>query len=89
MDFIQDNIINLVIFLPLLGALIVFWLPEDEKDLIRRLAFAWSFIPLALVLVMWFSYDRVDAGYQFQYFGEWFPSIGSNYHVGIDGIKPS
>jgi NADH:ubiquinone oxidoreductase subunit 4 (subunit M) len=46
MDFIQNNILNLVIFLPLLGALIIFWLPEDEKPLIRRLAFVWSLLPL-------------------------------------------
>jgi NADH-quinone oxidoreductase subunit M len=87
MDFIQDNILNLVIFFPLLGALIIFWLPEDEKTLIRRLAFAWSLIPLVLTLIMWFSYDRVDAGFQFVKQAEWFPAIGATYHIGIDGIS--
>lgn len=87
MDFIQDNIINFVVFLPLIGALIVFWLPEDEKPLIRRLAFAWSFIPLILVIIMWLTYDRVDAGFQFEAFAEWFPTIGANYHMGVDGIS--
>ncbi|MCB8944981.1 MAG: NADH-quinone oxidoreductase subunit M [Ardenticatenaceae bacterium] len=89
MDFIQDNILSLVIFFPLLGALIIFWLPEDEKNLIRRLALAWSIVPLLLVLIMWFNYDRVDAGFQFVKQAEWFPALGSSYHVGIDGISLS
>ena len=89
MDFLQDNILSLVIFFPLVSALIIFWLPEDEKNLIRRLALALSIVPLVLVLIMWFNYDRVDAGFQFIAQAEWFPAIGSSYHVGIDGISLS
>jgi NADH-quinone oxidoreductase subunit M len=89
MDFLQDNLLNLVIFFPLLAALIVFLLPEDEKELIRRMALGLSLVPLGLVLIMWFTYDRYDAGIQFAVFAEWFPAIGSNYHMGIDGISLS
>ncbi len=87
MDFIQANILNITIFFPLLAALIILMLPEDEKNLIRRLALFFSLVPLVLVLVMWFTYDRAAADMQFMYFAEWFPSIGANYHVGIDGIS--
>jgi NADH-quinone oxidoreductase subunit M len=86
MDFIQDNLLNLVIFFPLLAAGVVFLIPSDAKQTIRWLAFILSMVPLALVLVMWFSYDRVDAGFQFVSIAEWFPTIGAGYHVGIDGI---
>jgi NADH-quinone oxidoreductase subunit M len=89
MDFLQDNLLNLVIFFPLLAALIVFLLPEDEKELIRRMALGLSLVPLGLVLIMWFTYDRYDAGIQFAVFAEWFPSIGSSFHIGIDGISLS
>ncbi|MFO7538431.1 MAG: NADH-quinone oxidoreductase subunit M [Chloroflexota bacterium] len=87
MDFIQANILNITIFFPLLAALIILMLPEDEKNLIRRLTLVFSLVPLVLVLVMWFTYDRTLADMQFQFFAEWFPSIGANYHVGIDGIS--
>jgi NADH-quinone oxidoreductase subunit M len=89
MDFIQNNLLNIVIFLPALAALVIFLLPEDEKNLIRRLAFVLSLAPLALVLVLWFSYDRFAAGIQFEVLAPWFPSIGASYHVGIDGISLS
>ena len=87
MDFIQDNLLNLIIFFPAVAALIVFLMPEDEKNLIRRLALVLSLVPIVLVLIMWFNYDRVAADIQFEVFAEWFPAIGANYHMGIDGIS--
>ncbi len=87
MDFIQDNLLNLIIFFPAAAALLIFLLPEDEKNLIRRMSFVLSLVPIALVLLMWFNYDRVAADIQFEVFAEWFPAIGANYHMGIDGIS--
>ncbi len=87
MDFIQDNLLNLVIFFPLLASFLIFLLPGDAKRTIRWLALILSLVPLALVLVMWFNYDRVDAGIQFETVAQWFPTIGAGYHVGIDGIS--
>ncbi|MCA9997696.1 MAG: Fe-S-binding domain-containing protein, partial [Anaerolineales bacterium] len=90
MDFIQDNLLNLIVFFPLLSALIVFVLPEDEKNLIRRLALVLSLVPLVLVLIMWFTYNaqyRFAGGFAFEVQAEWFPAIGASYHMGIDGIS--
>ena len=87
MDFLTDNLLNLILFSPIVAALILLMLPDDEKTLIRRLAFVFSLVPLALAIVLWVNYDRVDAGFQFQIMAEWFPSIGSSYHLGVDGIS--
>ncbi len=87
MDFIQDNLLNLIIFFPTLAALVIFLLPEDEKNLIRRLALVLSLVPIVLVLIMWFNYDRVAADIQFEVVADWFPAIGASYHLGIDGIS--
>jgi NADH-quinone oxidoreductase subunit M len=87
MEFVQDNILNLVIFSPLLASFVVLLLPGDAKNAVRRLALVFSLVPLLLVLTMWFTYDRFDAGIQFEYVHEWFPALGSSYHVGVDGIS--
>ena len=87
MDFIQENLLNLIVFFPALAAFVVFLMPEDEKNLIRRLAFVLSLVPIVLVLIMWFNYDRVAADIQFEVVAEWFPAIGASYHMGIDGIS--
>jgi len=87
MDFLDTNLLVLIVFSPLAAALVIFLLPADEKNLIRRLALAFSFVPLLLGLVAWFSFDRVNPGMQFQVQAEWFPAIGSSFHMGLDGIS--
>ncbi|MEJ2749084.1 MAG: Fe-S-binding domain-containing protein, partial [Anaerolineae bacterium] len=87
MDFIQHNLLTVTVFFPLLAGLLIFLVPEDEKTLVRRLAFALSLVPLVLVMVMWFNYDRVSADLQFEVVAQWFPAIGSSFHMGIDGIS--
>lgn len=79
MDFLQSNLLSLLIFSPLAAALVLFLLPDDEKVLIRRLALAFSLVPLALALFTWFSFDRVNAGIQFTVQAPWFPAIGSSF----------
>ena len=87
MDFIQDNLLTVTVFFPLLAGFVIFLLPEDEKTLIRRLSLVLSLAPLILVMVMWFNYDRFTADLQFEVVAEWFPAIGSSFHMGIDGIS--
>ena len=87
MDVILNNLLILTVFFPLASALVIFVLPDDAKNTIKRLALLFSLVPLVLVLVMWFNYDRIDAGMQFQTMVNWFPSIGSSFHIGVDGIS--
>ena len=35
---------------------------------------------------MWFNFDT-GGGFQFEEQYDWFPQIGSSYHVGVDGIS--
>jgi NADH-quinone oxidoreductase subunit M len=89
MDVILNNILIITIFFPVVASLVIFVLPDDAKWTIRRLALAFSIVPLILVLIMWFNYDRVDAGMQYVTIARWFPSIGSSFHIGVDGISLS
>ncbi|MCK5922019.1 MAG: hypothetical protein KAG66_13835, partial [Methylococcales bacterium] len=82
-----DNILTITIFAPLVFGLIVFMLPDDEKTLIRRVAFALSLVVLALVVILWVNYDRSVPSMQFEQNVPWFALLGSNYHVGLDGIS--
>ena len=87
MSFFVDNILTFTILAPLAAALVLFFLPEDDHPLIRRLALLFSLIPLGMVLYMWFTYDRTTPGYQFVDTAPWFEAIGSSYHVALDGIS--
>ncbi|MFT5195833.1 MAG: NADH-quinone oxidoreductase subunit M, partial [Candidatus Promineifilaceae bacterium] len=90
MDWLIDNIVTLTIFVPTILGLIIFMIPEDEVWVIRRTTFIFSLVPLALMLTMWFVWAdsyRIDPTFQFQQQADWFPAIGSSYHVGVDGIS--
>ncbi len=87
MEFILSNILTLILFMPVLAAVIIMILPHDQEDLIRWVAFALSFIPLLLSIVLWLNFDPGKAGFQFEQKVIWYPPINSSFHVGVDGIS--
>ena len=90
MDWLIENIVTLTIFVPTILGIVVFLIPDDEVWVIRRVSFVFSLVPLALVLTMWFIWAdsyRIDPTFQFQQQVDWFPAIGSSYHVGVDGVS--
>ncbi|HSH01903.1 MAG TPA: NADH-quinone oxidoreductase subunit M [Anaerolineae bacterium] len=87
-DLTTENLLlNFLIYFPLLAGFVVLLLPSEEKNLIRRLSLIFSLVPMVPVLMLWFAYDRVDAGMQFQMMMPWFETIGANYHIGVDGVS--
>jgi NADH-quinone oxidoreductase subunit M len=88
MDFILDHLLTLITFSPLAAAVIVSLLPSHRPRLIKWAALLLSFIPLALSLILWFNFEQ-GGGFQFVETHDWFPQIGSSYHVGADGISAS
>jgi NADH-quinone oxidoreductase subunit M len=87
MEFISNHILTLILFTPVLSAVVLFLLPEDQKSLLRWTALVLSLIPLALSLALWFGFNRSQPGFQFQEQLNWYPAINSSYHLGVDGIS--
>jgi len=86
-----DYLLTLILFTPLLGALVVLLLPGENKQLVRRVALIGSLIPFALALVAWFGFGsapEVD-GFRYQEQVTWFAAINSSYHLGVDGLSLS
>jgi NADH-quinone oxidoreductase subunit M len=87
MEFILSHLLSLILFSPLLAVLILSLLPGEQHKLIRWVALVLSFIPFAFALVLWFTFDKTQTGFQFQEQAIWYTAIGSSYHVGVDGIS--
>jgi len=87
MDFITTHLLSLILFLPALIALIIFFLPGNEMKLIRWAALIGSLFPLALSLVLWFSFKSNVAGFQFEEQYTWYEAINSTFHLGVDGLS--
>jgi NADH-quinone oxidoreductase subunit M len=87
MDFVTNNLLPLILFAPTLVALLILFLPAGEKKLIRWVALLGSLIPLGYSLFLWFSFEKNTPGFQFEYQTLWYETIGSSFHVGVDGLS--
>ncbi len=84
---LMDNLLSAVIFLPLAGALLLFFLPRENHRLLRNVTFAVTLADFFLSLPVAFLFDGSTAAMQFVQKVPWIPQYGISYHVGVDGIS--
>src|ERR1700729_146220 len=88
----QNHILSIILFTPLVGALILLFVPKENKDAIRWIANFFALggflISLPLVPMFWSQMQSAD---RFKFIegapNNWIPSIGAGYVIGIDGIS--
>ncbi|MDC0233292.1 NADH-quinone oxidoreductase subunit M [Pelagibacteraceae bacterium] len=82
-------ILSITIFLPLLGALVILLIKEDENSVnnIKKVALWTSVGVFLLSLLIWLQFNSSNSGYQFEEKFRWFNDFNFYYHIGIDGIS--
>ena len=78
-------ILSLLLFFPLLGAMIL-WLIQDE-DLLKSSALGIAVLELILAGIVLFHFQPNTAAMQFTERVPWIPPLGISYHVAVDGIS--
>jgi NADH-quinone oxidoreductase subunit M len=86
MNFLDRNILTIVAFLPLAGAILLACIPRRDRD-IRYFALAVSLITLIASLHLPWHYVRGQGGFQFEQNIPWISHPNIHYHLGIDGIS--
>ena len=86
MDFINDYLLSLILFLPAVVALVLLFLPRSELKLLRWTALIGSLFPFALSLWLWSQFKAVG-GFQFVEQYRWYEAINSSLHLGVDGLS--
>jgi len=84
------NYLTTIIFLPVVGAILIAFMPGLSARAIKRIAAIFTFIPLALSILLFCNFDRSlgAAGViQFEEKLSWIPAINAFYHVGVDGLS--
>ena len=79
--------LSAIIFLPVVGAILIAFIPRLSNGLIRRIAACVTLIPLVLSIILFFNFDRSLGAIQFQDKLDWIPAINANYHLGVDGLS--
>ncbi|MDP2920424.1 MAG: NADH-quinone oxidoreductase subunit M [Dehalococcoidia bacterium] len=84
MDF---NYLSAIIFLPIVGAALIAFVPGLTRNWIRGIAFLFTFVAFALAIAVFAQFDRSATGIQFEELVSWIPAINANYHLGVDGLS--
>ena len=79
-------VLSTIVFLPLLGALSIWFLPMPPK-VQRWTAFLTSLVTFFVSLTLWFGFERGTAAFQFQERHNWISDFGISYHLGVDGVS--
>src|SRR5262245_19495367 len=85
-----QQLLNVVLYLPLAGAILCLILPSGRRGLVAKTATAVAALDLLASLPLWFGWESapVDAwGFRFVLDAPWITSLGARYIVGFDGIS--
>ena len=71
---------------PLVGALIVAFVPRREPKLAKIIALLWSLAVLGVAVAAWFAFDPADGGLQLHESYTWIPAWNARFTFAVDGI---
>jgi NADH-quinone oxidoreductase subunit M len=80
-------LLNILIFAPLAGAIVLGFLPKDRIQLPRVAALVITLVTFALSVALLVQFKTGEAGFQFVSHRAWIPQFGVSYTTGIDGVS--
>jgi NADH-quinone oxidoreductase subunit M len=83
----QFPFLSVIVFTPLVAALVILLYKPHKKNAIRITALVAAVFALALAVWVYFGYDKAAAGYQFLEKYSWMPMMGISLHFGVDGMS--
>ena len=87
MTILGIPILSLLIFFPILGAVVLLFINKENGRALRWVTLVIAFIEFFLSLPLFFIFDPQTAGMQFLEDYWWVQSYGISYKLGIDGIS--
>lgn len=87
--FVETNILSLTIFFPVVGVLLLLWLPRRHEAASREVALVVSFATFILSLCLasrYFATAPTD-GFALAVALPWVPELNIYYRLGIDGVS--
>jgi len=87
-DFQYGWLLNLICYLPLVGALaMIFFINKENTRAIKWFATAVAGLDFLVSIPLWFLYRTDGAEFQFATKMDWIPSVGVQYIFGVDGFS--
>ena len=83
----MSNVLTWITFLPMIGVLLILFVPKTSKNLIRIMAAVVTGLQLMLAVWIYLHFDTSTAEFQFREQYSWIPSFNIEYFMGIDGLS--
>jgi NADH-quinone oxidoreductase subunit M len=83
----ESTVLNLILWLPVLGMVALALAPKGTDRAVRGFTFGVMVVQLALTAWLYQRYDSSVAGLQFETRIPWIADWGVYYHVGLDGLN--
>jgi NADH-quinone oxidoreductase subunit M len=80
-------LLNVVLYLPLLGIALIVALPDGQDDRIRSNSFGVMLAQFVIAAFLYLRFDPGVAGLQFETRLPWIADWGVYYHIGLDGYN--
>jgi NADH-quinone oxidoreductase subunit M len=90
MEWFETWGLTIIVFLPLVGALILGLIPRDNEDALKRTGLVATVLAFLASVVLIAQFDFSGGAYntyQFEVDQTWIGAINANYHIGVDGIS--
>ena len=84
----MNGLLSLLIFLPVVGTLVVLFVPRENASVVRWVTTLFAGAEFLLSLPLWtFAGFRKSGDFFFRETHDWIPSLGAKYSLGVDGIS--
>jgi NADH-quinone oxidoreductase subunit M len=83
----MNELIAVLLAVPVLGALVVATLPSLETRLAQGIGLGVAVLEFLISIPLVTGFEVGVAGMQFEHKVPWIPSFGVHYHVGVDGFS--
>lgn len=87
MSFADIHPLSIIVFLPVVGAIIIALLPKTDARTIKRIAALFTFAAFALSVALFCLFDRSNTAVQFQEKYSWISQLNVHYFLGVDGLS--
>ena len=80
-------LLSVIVFLPLLGAIVLAGVPREQANAVRWVALVVMLVTFGISLALYPLFEPALPGMQLSERVAWISSVGIFYHIGVDGIS--
>jgi NADH-quinone oxidoreductase subunit M len=87
MGLFSQHLLSVILFVPLVGALLLMFIPREEQFALRAVGNLFGVLGFLVSLPLLLHFPAGSGDYEFREAAEWIPSIGAKFSLGADGIS--